>query len=140
VRIIIMKYRFTLSAAVFISLVGPILVQAQEARLESTGTGTITVDGKTANAIFELWGNEGRTALIKIDAPGIEVRYSQIAMTGYGSDGSSATGQFTPCIDGGVCRCDLGVEDGAGTALTGVCTNTTKPGALSISISNIRQK
>lgn len=135
-----MKYRFALSVAVFITLVGPALVQAQGEQLESTGTGTITVDGKTTNAGFELWGTDGRTSLIKIDAAGLEVRYSQISMTGYGSDGVSATGEFAPCLDDGVCHCNLR-SDEAETALTGECSNTAKPGGgLSISVSNIRKQ
>lgn len=135
-----MNYRLALPAVVCVTLVNLSPLQAQERQLEATGTGSMTAGGETVNAVFELWGNDGQTSLIKIDAPDNEIRFSQITMTSYSADGSSASGNYVPC-DGGRCLCELR-GDGAGTALMAVCTSEANPdyGQLHISISNITRR
>lgn len=133
----IMKSLFALSVALYMTLIGPSLVQAQGGQLIWAGPGTVTADGTTTNAAFEMWGTDGKTSLIKITAAGLEVSHAQISMTGYGADGVSATGEFTPCGGGGVCHCNLSSPtSNSGTQMTGSCSNTAVPGSsLTINVS-----
>jgi hypothetical protein len=138
---IIMKCLFALSVALYMTLLGSSVVQAQGGQLEWAGPGTLTADGATTNARFEMWGTNGKTSLIKISVSGPEVSHAQISMTGYGADGASATGELTPCGGGGVCHCNLSSPNSnAGPQMTGLCSNTANPEKkMTISISNMSE-
>ena len=92
----------------------------QQWPMRVTGTGTVTAQGETREATFEILGDDQQARLIKMDAGGV---LFEIAVDESQSGSSTGTGQFSPC-EGGDCPCNM---SGTEIEASGTCTNRAKP-------------
>ena len=92
----------------------------QQWPMRVTGTGTVTAQGETREAFFEVLGDDDQAKLIKMDAGGA---LFEIAVDESDTGSSTGTGQFSPC-EGGDCPCNMAEIEGG---IRGTCTNPAKP-------------